>query len=88
MEPEPGITISGASIAKGIGSIMAVLATGAIIYVASAIPKIQTELAVISQVPSDTKKTDEKQWEYIGKLSERMTETREYLAGKGWEKDK
>lgn len=88
MANENGVTISLALVAKGLGGMIVALALGAIFYVASAIPKIQTDIAVISQSLSDTKKTDEKQWEYLGNLTERINQTREYLAEKGWTNEK
>ena len=66
---------------------MATLVAGAIFYVASAIPKIETDIAVISAGMQAMKESDRAQWEKIIKVDERVTSVREYLAEKGWAKD-
>lgn len=89
-----GITISGASMAKWGGGIIAVVITASILYVARAIPEIETNLAVIASNMAAMKESDRAQWdklmktdEKISKVDERLTGVREYLAEKGWVKD-
>lgn len=59
------VTNSEMSIAKGIGGILAILATATVFYLVFAISKIKADIAVIFQA-------DEKQWAYLSQLSKRV----------------
>lgn len=94
MPEENGITISMVAVARWAGGIIAVIISTSILYVARAIPEIETNLAVIASNMAAMKESDRAQWEKlmktderISKVDERVAGMREYLAEKGWAKD-